>query len=854
MKKLLLALLALGTSPWSNVALSATDFVAVRIEAENFSAKSDGWTLTDDNNIPDIQPDPDPPHNSTASGRANMELLPDLRVNHSDDIINGVNFWGNPGPGPYLEYRFNVPEAGRYLVYTKAYSTGTEDNGLHVGINNTTPASGARIQLCSKQGWFWTSGQRTNENHCGVAKSIYVDVVTAGTNLIKFYAREDGFEIDQFMLLKETHDGSLDCFPMWNDKVRCKNIATGAVVGDYTVPFSSVVDGELANPVPVDLDVELSVSATNATVGETIIFTTEVANQDYTYTATNAKLVFNLPAGVEFIASADCAANGTNVECMFTQLTAGQSVTAQFDAQITADGTHTVTGTVTADQSDNVTSNNTSSATVTASAQVPAIDGAISLSASTNAVASGDRIELTARLGNVGTETITSAEIVLPAVAGSDYDELPAACNDTTPVTCQLASIPPGQSATIVYYAITNTSGVVAFTASLAIEDDEVAANNYSSTSVSIIESPVFTGTNGQLVIEAEQFFSNTPAATSYGPDWFIVDNQWIPFPADPDNASPAQASEEGYVELLPDSRVDSSQAEITGVSNFESGGTGATLSYQAAFFEAGDYYVFARVRANNDQDSVLHIGLENDWQSTAEKITVCNPDGNWQWTNSIMINNSCNSANRAVINVAVAGVHQLMVSQGTDGLELDKLVLTKDSTFLPENIGPSVSVLDNPTADIQVSTELSASSIKTDEATELLVMLKNQSATQDSIGISVAFEGISLENVSLKSGFDSCRDDAIGLVCTVGTVAAQQQITGTLEVTSDTAQTLSINSTVKSDFADDNPANNSASAELSILESGGGSVDLAMMLCILLLLTAANYRARRNSPLASHI
>jgi len=219
------------------------DFIAVRIEAEDFTDKNDRWMLTSPTSIPNVAADPDEPHNSTASGKANLELLPDTRVTHNDPVSGGPDgsLWGNAGPGPSIDYLVNVPEAGRYLVYVKTYSTGLEDNGIHVGINGTTPDSGERIQTCAKRRWVWTAAQRTSAEHCGERKKIWVDVPAAGPNKITFYAREDGFELDQFVLLKETHDGSLDCDLTLGDDVVCKNINTGKTVSDTELPISKTV-------------------------------------------------------------------------------------------------------------------------------------------------------------------------------------------------------------------------------------------------------------------------------------------------------------------------------------------------------------------------------------------------------------------------------------------------------------------------------------------------------------------------------------------------------------------------------------------------------------------------------------
>ncbi len=204
--------------------VNAQQFVAVQVEAEDFASKHPDWRLTTNNNTPNVNPDPDGSHAGSASGRAYLELLPDTRVTHGDRLVTNGNFWPNAGAGPAISYNVNIPESGRYLVFVKAYSTGTEDNGIHVGLNGRYPASGERIQWCSgKNQWTWSSAQRTNSNHCGVERTIFLDFAFAGANTINFSAREDGFEFDQFILLKTSNNS---CRPNNNDQIACNSGTT----------------------------------------------------------------------------------------------------------------------------------------------------------------------------------------------------------------------------------------------------------------------------------------------------------------------------------------------------------------------------------------------------------------------------------------------------------------------------------------------------------------------------------------------------------------------------------------------------------------------------------------------------
>jgi len=158
----------------------------ILVEAEDFSSKGSGWTIM----------------NTHGGGSGSyLELLPDTRVTHSDPLIPGQNFWDTPGTGPKITYDVDFPSAGQYRVEVSAYSTGSEDNGIHVGINGNWPASGARMQWCTgKNSWTWSSAQRTASNHCGTANSISINVPSVGKHQVMFSAREDGFEMDQFRL------------------------------------------------------------------------------------------------------------------------------------------------------------------------------------------------------------------------------------------------------------------------------------------------------------------------------------------------------------------------------------------------------------------------------------------------------------------------------------------------------------------------------------------------------------------------------------------------------------------------------------------------------------------------------
>jgi len=178
------------------------------IEAEHFFKQTNSdlraWHLTTASRRFKAGNDADPTHVQGASGGAYLEILPDTRHHHGHKLIRGENFSPEPGKIGILHYKAHFTHPGRYHVWVRAHSTGSEDNGIHVGLNGEWPASGQRMQWCQgKHTWRWESAQRTEKNHCGEHGKIWIDIPAAGEHVIQFSMREDGFEFDKFFLTKD---------------------------------------------------------------------------------------------------------------------------------------------------------------------------------------------------------------------------------------------------------------------------------------------------------------------------------------------------------------------------------------------------------------------------------------------------------------------------------------------------------------------------------------------------------------------------------------------------------------------------------------------------------------------------
>lgn len=197
MKSRLLSLVVVGIGLFAQAG-------PLTIEAESFlkQTRSDkrAWHVTSASSMPAVSPDGDPAHLEGVSGGAYIELLPDTRRSHDDKLINGENFTNKGGEMAVLSYPIKVETPGRHYIWVRAYSTNSEDNGLHFGLDGEWPESGARWQTLRKDGWNWDCAQRTEKNHAGEPMQLWLDIDKAGDHELLMSMREDGIEVDQIVL------------------------------------------------------------------------------------------------------------------------------------------------------------------------------------------------------------------------------------------------------------------------------------------------------------------------------------------------------------------------------------------------------------------------------------------------------------------------------------------------------------------------------------------------------------------------------------------------------------------------------------------------------------------------------
>ncbi len=104
---------------------------------------------------------------------------------------------------------------------------------------------------------------------------------------------------------------------------------------------------------------------------------------------------------------------------------------------------------------------------------------------------------------------------------------------------------------------------------------------------------------------------------------------------------------------------------------------------YQVQVADTGTYYVWLRVYTTGSGDDTVHLGLNGHVSSTADKITTSTRNS-WVWTRATL------DGVNASINIGTAGIQTVNLWMQEDGMRVDRILLTKSSSFTPSGTGPT--------------------------------------------------------------------------------------------------------------------------------------------------------------------
>ncbi len=509
--------------------VQTADYIYIGIEAEDHVNKHERWVTTTPS-TPTEENDPDGNHSDQAGGSTYLELLPDVRVTHDDTFGPPLAYWGRGGQGPDADYLVDFPEPGRYYVHVRAYSTGTEDNGMHVGLNGNWPASGERMQFCTAhhRAWWWSSAQRDSGGNgsCGTEKTIWLDVPSAGVHTVSISAREDGFEIDKLALMKDLSGNTRVCEPTTLSGVNCRNGSIESADGfvDLRVILSAEIPGadpEVEPPNPVEV-----------VQGENISLTAKIENLDAFDTANEIVLTLSpVPGDWNMIAMDDrCVVAGDEFECSLNSLhptAPNEFAPFVFTMQARLDGDIRIDASLLSADVDESPANDVAATIVRVLPGTAPVDQDtdISLSMGTDKgqYETGETVALTIEINNQGNFAADNVQfnLSLPAGVSLSTQSVPADCNGTEPVECNFARIEAEENESFTLELTADDDGLHTISANIGALNDINSTNNLDSDSFVVTEPVVETTTAGEAdsagSADGAQTAGNTDGAATAG-------------------------------------------------------------------------------------------------------------------------------------------------------------------------------------------------------------------------------------------------------------------------------------------------------------------------------------------------
>ncbi|MFZ5831280.1 MAG: hypothetical protein ACOY3P_14410 [Planctomycetota bacterium] len=204
-------------------------------------------------------------------------------------------------------------------------------------------------------------------------------------------------------------------------------------------------------------------------------------------------------------------------------------------------------------------------------------------------------------------------------------------------------------------------------------------------------EGLVFGESQGLIVVEAEHFYRQTCTGKRA---WYINGPVHSPrVRPDHDAAPVADAGGHAYVEALPDLFHSEDDPIIPG-DNLGSNGNLAVLHYKVFFDEPGEYFVWTRLRSNDQEDNTTQAGIDGAWPDTAKILQSPVNHGAWVWRSENRVSRKPWKIGRASLPVAARGPHDVQFCMREDGEEFDRFILTRDPNYaIAEGVGPEPTV-----------------------------------------------------------------------------------------------------------------------------------------------------------------
>ncbi len=200
---------------------------------------------------------------------------------------------------------------------------------------------------------------------------------------------------------------------------------------------------------------------------------------------------------------------------------------------------------------------------------------------------------------------------------------------------------------------------------------------------------------NGMVAVEAEHFIRTAKIEKRA---WYLNAQGHIPAPEpDHDTASAEEAGGKAYIEVLPDTWHKKGDPKLWGENAGRYGGDLAIVEYDIKFTTTGRFYLWTRIRSNDQEDNTLSGGIDNTWPDLSYILQHNVFTGEWDWNDSarfVFQPPKGDGTNKVFYDIKEAGLHTIMFSMREDGAEFDRFFLTKQAGYEHpgSGVGPKAS------------------------------------------------------------------------------------------------------------------------------------------------------------------
>jgi len=248
------------------------------------------------------------------------------------------------------------------------------------------------------------------------------------------------------------------------------------------------------------------------------------------------------------------------------------------------------------------------------------------------------------------------------------------------------------------------------------------------------------------------------------------------------------------------------------------------SVGHFAYFDRPGTWYLWLRgwgdtINGEGSSDSV-HAGLNGSLSDTADQIDNFPPG--WTWSNHTRDNT------RAKLNIPSKGIHAVNLWMREDGLTIDKILLTTDSSYTPSGAGPSVEAESLPVNPQTTNNNSSANTVTVANTVD-----SGEAPSNDSTHVTAVFDNtpVSTEvTVNTQSGNNSngIENENPANTNSVATAPTAQGDNSGIVATNNTNTDATDNSNRNDD------TNSFTAPTTQDNNSGGGALDLLLLITML--------------------